>query len=78
MNECLQTDGQMLMAVQPLELRVAGRLRGSVFFSRELRKGAREQFFKSARELFALARERWKTNLPVNSKSARELLKKCP
>ena len=51
----------------------------SVFFSRELRKSAREQFSKSVREHFASARERlkkncpWTPKVPVNSqKSARE------
>ena len=48
------------------------------FFPREPRKSAREQFCKSAREHFEPARERFNTNLPVNPKSARELLKKCP
>ena len=50
----------------------------AVFFSREHRKSAREQFRKSVREHFASARERLEKILPVNPKSAREQTKKCP
>ena len=50
----------------------------TVFFSREPRKSAREQFRKSVREYFASARERLGKILPVNPKSAREQTKKCP
>ena len=50
----------------------------SVFFSREHRKSAREQFRESVREHFASSRERLNWILPVNPKSAREQSKKCP